>query len=96
MRAKLLAASVAVVLGLGLGQSAAAGGWDESSVTSGVIHVPTAVYYPAPRHKRCARRFQPRCHAGPGPNAHSYVVYRYAGTGYPRYHYRWRGYGWNR
>jgi hypothetical protein len=91
MRVKLTVALLAVLLAIGLGRPVAADGWDQSDVARGVVHVPTAVYVPAPfRHKRCGRRFHPRCHA------HSFVVYRYEGTGFPRYHYRWRGYGWNR
>lgn len=90
MRMNMLAALVAACVGLGFGQSATAGGWDEGDVSSGVVRVPTAVYVPAHRQKRCGRRFDPRC------QVHSFVVYRYAGTAYPRYHYRWRSYGWNR
>jgi hypothetical protein len=90
MRKAMLAIVVAAGVGLGFGQSASAGGWDEGEAERGVIHVPTTVYVPAPRHKRCGRHFRPGCHV------HPFVVYSYAGTGYPRYHYRWRGYGWNR
>jgi hypothetical protein len=91
MRAKVLTALVAALVGLGSSHPAVAGGMEDSAVESRVIRVPTAVYYPAPlRHKRCGRRVDPRC------NAHAFVVYSYAGTDYPRYYYRWRGYGWNR
>jgi len=92
MRIRMLAAGVVLAgLCLGFGEPATAGGWDEADVASGVIRVPTAVYVPrSTRYKRCGRRFRPGCHV------HSFDVYRYGGTGYPRYHYRWRGHGWNR
>ena len=97
MRAKLLLAAMAAVLTLSLTQTtASAGGWDESS---GVLEVPTTVYYPAPlRHERCLRHVRRGYLRGPQV-AHAYVAYRYNpgwGHHYPRYHYRWRGYGWNR
>ena len=82
---------VSVVVFVGLAQPASAGGWEEGDAARGVIHVPTAVYYPAhARRKACIR------HPRPGCFAHPYTVVRYAGTEYPRYFYRWRGYGWNR
>jgi hypothetical protein len=91
MRVRLPVLLVAALVVLGFGGPAAAGGWDESNAASGAIHVPTAVYVPTPpRVQRCRRDFHPGC------RVHSFVVYRYGGTGYPRYHYRWRGYGWNR
>ena len=97
MRAKLLVAAMAALLGLGLAQSAAAGGWDDGSAASAVVYVPTAIYYPAHvRKKSCARHPRAACHAGFAPNAHPYTVYRYAGSRYPRYFYRLGGYGWNR
>jgi len=95
MHVRMLAVAAATFAGLGLGQpagaGAGAGGWDEGAAASGAIPGPTGVYVPAARRsKGCVRGFHPRC------RAHSFVVYRYEGDAYPRYHYRWRGYGWNR
>lgn len=99
MRARLILAIAAGALGLGFGQPAAAGGWDDSYAShccaGGRVYVHHHIYQP-PRYRHVYHVHKP------GPR-HVHVVHyphdccgaRYYGYGYPGYFarpyfYRWQ------
>jgi hypothetical protein len=94
MRARLIMGLAAGVLGIGLSQPAAAGGWDDSygyCCAGGRVYVHHHVYYP-PRYRHIYYVHKP------GPR-HVHVVHdccgpRYYGYGYPGYFARPYFYRW--